>query len=71
MEGMPGGTHGIAISHATREGLTDDGEAAQAVAFDLETLKVTHRIPAADDADGIAFEPMAGHAFIVDGDPPR
>lgn len=69
VEGMPGGTHGIAISHATPEGLTDDGEGAQAVAFDLTTFKVTHRIPAADDADGIALEPATGHAFIVDGDP--
>src|SRR5581483_5684049 len=29
--GMPGGTHGIAISHAARLGYTDDGEAGEAV----------------------------------------
>ena len=30
VEGMPGGTHGIAISHAAGLGYTDDGEAGEA-----------------------------------------
>ena len=42
---MPGGTHGIAISHATGQGFTDDGENGQAVAFDLKTLKVVSQDP--------------------------
>ncbi|MDE2462508.1 MAG: hypothetical protein KGO02_02155, partial [Alphaproteobacteria bacterium] len=54
--GMPGGTHGIAISHATNQGFTDDGEAGEAVAFNLKTLKVEKRIKAAPDADGIFFD---------------
>lgn len=28
VEGMPGGTHGIAVSHATGRGYTDDGKPA-------------------------------------------
>jgi len=67
--GMPGGTHGAAISVATGQGFTDDGEAGQAVAFDLKTLKVTRRIPAADDADGMVLEKATGRVFVVDGDP--
>ncbi len=67
--GMPGGTHGIAISTATGEGFTDDGEKREVVAFDLKTLRVTHRIPAGDDADGIARDPVTGHVFVVEGDP--
>jgi YVTN family beta-propeller protein len=66
--GMPGGTHGTAISVATGQGFTDDGEAAQAVAYDLKTFKVLKRIPAADDADGIVLDPATGHAFVLDGD---
>ncbi|MES2098119.1 MAG: DUF5074 domain-containing protein [Pseudomonadota bacterium] len=67
--GMPGGTHGIAISAATGQGFTDDGEAGQAVAFDLKTFKIARRIPAADDADGMVLEKATGKIFVVDGDP--
>ena len=68
IEGMPGGTHGIGISAATGKGYTDDGKAGEAVSFDLKTFKTGTRIPAKDDADGIAFDPVSGHVFVVDGD---
>jgi YVTN family beta-propeller protein len=68
VEGMPGGTHGIAISHATGKGYTDDGKAGVAVEFDLQTLKVVKRIKAESDADGIVFDPPSGHIFVIDGD---
>jgi YVTN family beta-propeller protein len=68
VEGMPGGTHGIAISHATGQGFTDDGKNGEAVAFDLKTLKVTKRIKAEPDADGIVFDRPSGHIFVIDGD---
>jgi YVTN family beta-propeller protein len=68
VEGLPGGTHGIGISTATGQGFTNDGKAGIAAAFDLKTLKVTKRIAAKDDADGIAFDPVSGHIFMVDGD---
>jgi YVTN family beta-propeller protein len=67
--GMPGGTHGIAISHAAGLGYTDDGEAGQAVAFSLKTLKVVKRLKADDDADAVTIDPTSGHVFVVDGDP--
>lgn len=67
--GMPGGTHGIAISHAANLGYTDDGRAGQAVAFDLRTLKVVRRLKADDDADAVTIDPSSGHVFVIDGDP--
>ena len=67
--GIPGGTHGVSISHATGQGFTDDGRAGTIVAFDLRALKVTHTIKADDDADGIAADPVTGHIFVVEGDP--
>lgn len=67
--GVPGGTHGIAISHAAGLGYTDDGRAGQAVAFSLGTLKVVKRLPAGDDPDAVAIDPTTGHIFVVDGDP--
>ena len=68
IEGLPGGTHGIGISASTGQGFTDDGKAGIAAAFDLKTFKVAKRIPAKDDADGIAYDPVSGHIFVVDGD---
>lgn len=68
VEGMPGGTHGIAISHATGMGYTDDGKAGMVVAFDLKTLKAVKRIKAQPDADGIVFDPTSGHILVIDGD---
>jgi YVTN family beta-propeller protein len=68
VEGMPGGTHGIAVSHSTDRGYTDDGKAGVVVEFDLTTLKVLKRIKAKADADGIVFDPASGHIFVIDGD---
>lgn len=67
--GMPGGTHGIAISHPANLGYTDDGRVGQAVAFNLTTLKVVKRLKADDDADAVTIDPTSGHVFVVDGDP--
>ncbi len=69
VEGIKGGTHGIAVSAATGQGFTDDGRNGKAIAFDLKTLKVLHEIPAEDDADAVGSDPGTGHIFIVDGDP--
>ena len=64
--GMPGGTHGIAIANG--KGYTDDGQAGVAVVFDPATFKVIGKVPAKEDADGIAMDPVSGHVFVVDGD---
>jgi YVTN family beta-propeller protein len=66
--GFPGGTHGIALSTAQRRGYTDDSEAGIAASFDLSTFKVQKRLAAKDDADGIAFDPVSSHVFVIDGD---
>jgi YVTN family beta-propeller protein len=68
VEGYPGGTHGIAIVAALGRGFTDDGRAGEAGAFDLKTLKTSKRIKAAADADAMAFDPVSGHVFVVNGD---
>jgi YVTN family beta-propeller protein len=68
VEGITGGTHGIGISAATGKGYTDDGKAGQVVPFDLKTFKTGVHIAAKDDADGIAFDSVSGHVFVVDGD---
>lgn len=69
VEGIAGGTHGTAISAATRQGFTDDGRNGQVIAFDLATLRIVRTIPAAADADAVAIDPVTGHVFVVEGDP--
>ena len=69
IEGMAGGTHGVALVPALHRGYTDDGKAATANSFDTDTLKSLKSIPAADDADAIAFDPVSDHLFVIDSDP--
>ena len=69
VQGIPGGTHGTAISVSTHQGFTDDGQRGKAVAFSLNTLKVQREIPADMDADGMALDPVTGHVFVAEGDP--
>ena len=66
--GIPGGTHGVAISHATGQGYTDDGRNGQVVVFDLKTLQITAHIAVKPDADAMAFDTVTGHAFVIQGD---
>ena len=68
VDGMPGGTHGIAWVDTLNKGYTDDGKAGEAVAFDLKTLKVTKRIKAEPDADGIVYDAPSKHVLVIDGD---
>jgi YVTN family beta-propeller protein len=65
---FPGGTHGIAVSTETHQGYTDDGRAGTATAFDLASLKPLKQIAAAPDADGIIYEPVTGHLYVINGD---
>lgn len=69
VEGLPGGTHGIAIVTASSRGYTDDGRAGEAASFDLNTLKVQQHMKVGEDADAIAYDPASGHVFVVNGDP--
>ena len=68
VEGFPGGTHGIAIVPTLGVGYTDDGRAGQAGAFDLNSFKTLARVPTAQDADSMAFDPVSGHIFVINGD---
>jgi DNA-binding beta-propeller fold protein YncE len=69
VEGLPGGTHGVAIVPGTERGYTDDGRAGTAASFDLDKLNLINTIKADADADAIVFDPTSGHVFVVDGDP--
>jgi len=69
VQGIPGGTHGTAVSLRTRQGFTDDGKNGKAIAFDINTLQVKRQIPADADADALALDSVTGHLFVIEGDP--
>ncbi len=57
------GAHGTAIAEGTGHGFATSSEDRTIVMFDLQTLKVLARIPAAEDADGIIFDRASGRVF--------
>jgi YVTN family beta-propeller protein len=63
---FPGGTHGSAAVGSVA--YTDDGKAGIAAAFDPASLRVLKQIPAAPDADGIVYDPVSRHVFVIEGD---
>jgi YVTN family beta-propeller protein len=63
---FPGGTHGSAVAGSVA--YTDDGKAGIAAAFDATTFRVLKQIPAAPDADGIVYDRVSRHVFVIDGD---
>jgi hypothetical protein len=69
VEGLPGGTHGVAIVPGTERGYTDDGRAGTAASFDLDKLSLIKTIKVDADADAVVFDRTSGHVFVVDGDP--
>jgi YVTN family beta-propeller protein len=68
IEGLPGGTHGIAIAPGAERGYTDDGKAGIAASFDPKTFQIIHRIKVETDADGMLSDPTSGHVFVIEGD---
>jgi DNA-binding beta-propeller fold protein YncE len=62
------GAHGTAIAPATGHGFATSGNDQSVVMFDLKTYKELGRIPAAEDADAIVFDPASNRVFTLNGD---
>ena len=60
--------HGVAIVPELNRGFISDGQAAQAVIFDLKTLKTIGHVKAEPDADSIIYDPVSKHIFTFNGD---
>jgi DNA-binding beta-propeller fold protein YncE len=60
--------HGVALAYAAGHGFATSGGDSSVVMFDLKTLSVLGRTTAAEDADGILFDPSTGHIFTFNGD---
>ncbi len=67
---VPGlvGAHGAALAPGTGHGFATSGRDGSVVMFDSRTLEVLGRIPAADDADAILYDPASRRVFTFNGD---
>jgi len=62
------GAHGTAVADGTGHGFATSGNDRSVLMFDLKTLKVLSRIPAAEDADAIIYDKASNRVFTFNGD---
>jgi DNA-binding beta-propeller fold protein YncE len=60
--------HGVAIVASAGRGFITDSEDASVTVFDLKTYAVLGKVKAADDADGIIYDPASGKVLVGCGD---
>src|SRR6266853_2074494 len=59
------GAHGTAIARATGHGFATSGNDQAVVMFDLKTFAPLKKIPAAEDADAIVYDPASNRVFTL------
>src|ERR1700732_1552412 len=62
------GAHGTALADGTGHGFATSSEDRSVVMFDLKTLKVLGRTPAAEDTDAIIYDSASNRVFTFNGD---
>ena len=62
------GAHGTALAAGTGRGFATSGDDSSVVMFDSKTYKTLGRIPAAEDADAIIYDPASKRVFTFNGD---
>ena len=62
------GAHGTAIAPTSGHGFATSGNSRDVVMFDLKTYQTLGRIPAAEDADAIIYDPASDRVFTFNGD---
>jgi DNA-binding beta-propeller fold protein YncE len=67
---IPGqkGNHGVALVPSAGRGFISDGRDGSVTVFDLKTFEVLGKIKAADDADGIIYDPASRKVLVSCGD---
>src|SRR5436190_31648 len=62
------GAHGAALVEGQATGFATSGNDSSVVTFDGTSFALTGKIPAAEDADAIIYDPVSRHVFSFNGD---
>jgi DNA-binding beta-propeller fold protein YncE len=62
------GNHGVALVPNSGRGFITDGKDGSVVVFDLKTSEVLGKVKAAEDADGIIYDPFSRKVLVSCGD---
>ncbi len=62
------GNHGVALVPELGRGFISDGKDGSVVVFDLKTYAVLGKVAAAEDADGIIYDPASRKVLVSCGD---
>src|SRR6516162_4157844 len=67
---IPGqkGNHGVALVPSAGRGFITDGRDGSVIVFDLKTFEVLGKVQAAEDADGIIYDPASRKVLVSCGD---
>src|SRR5437660_8894211 len=67
---IPGqkGNHGVALVPSAGRGFITDGKDGSVTVFDLKTSEVLGKVKAANDADGIIYDPASRKVLVSCGD---
>src|SRR5262249_5062592 len=60
--------HGVAIVPGAGRGFITDGADGDVTIFDLKNYSVLGRVKAAEDADGVIYDPASAKVLVVCGD---
>ena len=60
--------HGVAIVPGAGRGFITDGTDGSVTVFDLKTYAALGKVKAAEDADGVIYDPASGKVLVVCGD---
>jgi len=61
-------SHGVALVPKVGRGFISDGQGGSVTIFDLKTNEVLGKVPAAEDADGIIYDPATDRVLVSCGD---
>jgi DNA-binding beta-propeller fold protein YncE len=64
-------SHGVALVPAAGRGFISDGKLGAVIVFDLNSGAALGKIPAADDADSIIYDPASNRVLVFCGDAHR
>jgi hypothetical protein len=62
------GNHGVALVPSAGRGFITDGKDSSVVVFELKTFEVLGKVKAAEDADGVIYDPASRKVLVSCGD---